>query len=929
MSTDDWFINSHQIFPNEHCCNNFFHASPGRIWLKWNASSISFSPSHISSQLIHGTLRYDSVNCIKILVVYAANTASERTPLWNQFQFKNYWLNIAGCWDGVITVFASQPKGNPIAAFYSKLNSLKEHFKSKNWGGQFLSSSLHEAKCSWISQRAKARWLSNGEDDLGFLYARIKMRKNSSHIKEITTDESYFTNHEAVFDGSSSSAPGPDGYNFEFYKKSWPLIDTQICKAIKYFFHTGILPKRAKATAITLIPKSPHASNISDFRPIYLCNVFYTIIAKILANRMKDIMPLIIHKSQAGLVHGRVSTDNIMLATKILSCFNSTSRDELFYAKLDIKKAFDTVSRDFLLTRMLLNGFPEPFVKSVKGCPLSPLLFSIVMDAFSCVIDDSSFLGINNGNYNYKHLLYADDLLVFGNATMNNAALLLKSLNSFAEATGLYINNTKCSIIFSFNSSLTEDINLLMGVLRANVCLTYLGLPISTKKLNSTYFLPLLSKLFTLLAGWKNRFLSFAGRLQFLRFSIANTLAYWIRGSIIPKSVCKLIDKMCSRFLFHGSTNLKKLHLIAWNKTCLPKCFGGLGIPSIDSLYFPYACSFIWRLYNQDSMLAMWRRKNYHSPWKQAHSKATKFWKIICNTAVKIQDSVTFNVGSENCLLSMLWDPWCLGKPLEEALSHISPSHTAVKDFIKGGVWDVPESWGFAAVNHIRKVPIINSSCHTISWAGNDKACFKTFYLHYYRDLQPVSWHPYIWHKRYALHYSSFAWLAVLGGLKTAEALAIRNIMVCRECSLCSVGEDNTSHIFFQCDYTFKIVSHLLPALNKFLLMPTMIQCFDFFNDHPGISTTHKNFCFLVLCCSIYFIWRERNDRRFGSTQSTVNAIIRKIVKALRAKSLKWGSVERLKQDFQGVLVSGAGLGSNKNSFLSLDSYFLSPDDDD
>ncbi|KAI0516632.1 hypothetical protein KFK09_009309 [Dendrobium nobile] len=727
MSTDDWFINSHQIFPIEHCCNNFCHVSPGRIWLKWNASSISFSPSHISSHLIHGTLCYDSVNCMKISMVYAANTASERTSLWNQllaladdisepwlilddfncyrtefektggraphitrlnelnsFIFSSRTLDLAStgllytwfnqridnpiqikldralvntlwCWDGVITIFASQPKGNPIATFYSKLNSLKEHLKSKNWANSYLTN-LHEAKCSWISQRAKDRWLSNGEDDLGFLYARIKTRKNSSNIKEITTDEGYFTNHAAVFDGSSSSALGPDGYNFEFYKKSWPLIDTQICKHVKYFFHTGILPKRAKATAIALIPKFPHASNISDFRPISLCNVFYKIIAKILANRIKDIMPLIIHKNQAGFVQGRVSIDNIILAYEILSCFNSAYQAKLFCAKLDIKKTFDTISRYFLLTRMLLKGFLEPFVNWVKGCPLSPLLFSIVMDVFSCVIEESSFLGIENGNYNYKHLLHADDLLVFGNSSMHNAAILLNALSSFAEATGLYINNSKCSILFSFNSPLAEDINLLMGFLRANGSLTYLGLPISTKKLNSTFFLLLLSKLFTLLTGWKNQFFSFAGRLQFLKFSIANMLAYWIRGSIIPKYVCKMIDKMCSRFLFHGSTDLKKLHLIAWNKTCLPECFGGFGIPSIDSLYCAYAGSFIWRLYNQESMLAMWLRQNYQSPWKP-HSKASKYWKTICKTAVNIKDNVTFYVGSENCHLSMFWDP--------------------------------------------------------------------------------------------------------------------------------------------------------------------------------------------------------------------------------------------------------------------------------
>lgn len=95
---------------------------------------------------------------------------------------------------------------------------------------------------------------------------------------------------------------------------------------------------------------------------------FYKIIAKIIANRMKDVMPFNIHQSQAGFIKERISTDNIVLASEILREFNSKAREKFFCAKLDIRKAFDNVSREFLISRLLGKGFPLQFVKWIGGC---------------------------------------------------------------------------------------------------------------------------------------------------------------------------------------------------------------------------------------------------------------------------------------------------------------------------------------------------------------------------------------------------------------------------------------------------------------------------------------------------------------------------------------------------------------------------------
>ena len=104
-------------------------------------------------------------------------------------------------------------------------------------------------------------------------------------------------------------APGADGMPSIFYKKFWSVIGDQVIKEVLAVLNGGPIPEGWNDTIIVLIPKTNTPQMLKDLRPISLCNVLYKLISKVLANRLKKVMPSIISSSQSAFVPGRLITD--------------------------------------------------------------------------------------------------------------------------------------------------------------------------------------------------------------------------------------------------------------------------------------------------------------------------------------------------------------------------------------------------------------------------------------------------------------------------------------------------------------------------------------------------------------------------------------------------------------------------------------------
>lgn len=107
--------------------------------------------------------------------------------------------------------------------------------------------------------------------------------------------------NKIIFSLPNYKALGLDGFGVFHFKKPWHIVSDVVVDVIKNFFDFGKLLKEVNCITIALVPKVTNPTSCNDFRPISYCNTIYKCITKILANRIKKVLPFIISHSQGAL----------------------------------------------------------------------------------------------------------------------------------------------------------------------------------------------------------------------------------------------------------------------------------------------------------------------------------------------------------------------------------------------------------------------------------------------------------------------------------------------------------------------------------------------------------------------------------------------------------------------------------------------------
>ncbi|KAK3230569.1 hypothetical protein Dsin_002450 [Dipteronia sinensis] len=125
-----------------------------------------------------------------------------------------------------------------------------------------------------------------------------------------------FTTEEikrAAFDMSPTKARGLDGLPALFYHKFWDKVGSSISEAFLKCLNDGDSLTSVNDTLICLIPKTQVVVWITEYRPISLCNVMYTIVMKAMANQLCVVLGEVISETHSALFPGRIISDNAII----------------------------------------------------------------------------------------------------------------------------------------------------------------------------------------------------------------------------------------------------------------------------------------------------------------------------------------------------------------------------------------------------------------------------------------------------------------------------------------------------------------------------------------------------------------------------------------------------------------------------------------
>ncbi|XP_024157591.1 uncharacterized protein LOC112165325 [Rosa chinensis] len=750
---------------------------------------------------------------------------------------------------------------------------------------------------------------------------------------------------------AAQKSPGHDGMSALFFKTYWSVVGDSVCEFCLGILNEGRGLDTFNHTLISLIPKCLCPKNVSEFRPISLCSIVYKLISKTIANRLKKYLPEIISYTQSAFVPGRNIQDNVIAAFETIHTIRveKHTASPKMVLKLDISKAYDRVEWGFLEKVMMKLGFSANWVELTMRCvnsvsfsvlwkgrpiglfrptrgirqgdPLSPYLFLLVTEGLSGLLHHADSTELIHGVRaapnapSISHLLFADDSLLFVNATVDECVSLKQCLLLYECAAGQQINFQKSALSFGPNVSeqMQEEIKVILGVPVVELHEKYLGLPTTIGRNKTDVFKKLNERLDVHLQGWQGKFLSKAGKLVLIKAVAQAIPTYSMSVFQLPIGVCKKFQAKVSKFWWGKGGGTKGVHWCSWDNLCNRKEDGGLGFRDLRAFNQAMLAKTVWRIFwGQNSLVSALLQAKYFPGTCFLNASLGRtpsaIWRGLMWGKQVIDMGTRWRIG-DGRRVSVLADKWL---PCPVSFKVVSPiplttltmQHKVESLFTETGAWNVPliQSWFLShEAEMILGMPLgLRNVPDKLVWhfSKNGSYNVKSGYwvardmmLRQRGDTAGSSTNECkkVWEKIWGVHaphkIKVFMWRAMKGFLPCAANLKQKKVLEDSRCWQCGWHSESVMHALWDCPTAKKTWKKtFLHGVCKRWQVPTFLDLVH--HICPTASATElETFCFTA-----WWIWRNRNLTRFEE------------------KNLKPVEVARLAMEWQNEFANLGGL---------------------